>query len=253
MNKELIPTLVLILGLFSGALFYSETVQKPFLALLTFTKTTYHDTVENIQNRIDEHFFQKKSIRSLNRQLEQYNKEHLVLKQLRAQNRDLFLANNSSLIGRPGVDLVRVLSYAKFGDNRKLWLQMDDFNSSKVYGVVYNELAAGIVVPSHEQPMALLNGDPKCSYAVFVGERRAPGIIHGNNSDTLTVKFIPTWIPIHKGDEVITSGLDNLFFYGLQVGKVLSVTLSQGYQSAIIKPYYLADQPNYFHVIKQLR
>jgi len=250
MNKELISTLVLIAGLFGVTLYYSETVQRPFRSLLTLTKTAYFDSIESIESTIYEHFYQKETIALLTQQLKEYRKEHLVFLQLKAHSRDLFKANHSNFGINSNVELVRVLSYAKFGDNRKLWLQMDDFNSSNTYGLVYNGQAAGIVISAHQQPMALLNGDPKCTYAVFVGGKYAPGIIHGNNSETLVVKFIPTWIPIHKGDEVITSGLDNLFFYGLKVGRVLSVSLSEGYQSAVIQPYYLPDRPNYFHLIK---
>lgn len=253
MNKELFPTLVLIIALFGAALYYFESVQRPFLSLLAFTKETYHETVESIGQTIDEHFAQQETIQELREQLKGYEKNRLTIKQLQAENSALFRANNSTFTTRPDVGLARVLSYSKFGDHRKLWLQMNDFNATKVYGLVYNEIAAGIVVSEHQRPMALLNGDPKSTYAVFVGDKLAPGIVHGNNSDQLLVKFIPTWIPIKTGDEVITSGLDNLFFHGLRVGKVLSVTLSQGYQTALIDPYYKANEPAYFHVIRDIR
>lgn len=251
MNRGLFPTLLLVAGLFGVAIFYNEVAQRPFHAILTFTKSAYFDTVESIEATFNEHFYQKETIKTLTQQLKTYKSEHLLLLQLQNEHKNLLKANESDLILDANVELVRVLSYAKFGDDRKLLLQMDDFNRSRTYGLVYNEQAAGIVVSSNQQPVALLNGDPKCSYAVFVGDKNAPGIIHANNSKNLVVKFIPTWIPIHKGDEVITSGLDNLFFYGLKVGRVLSVTLSEGYQSAEIQPYYLPDQPDYFHLIKQ--
>ena len=157
---------------------------------------------------------------------------------------------DSGRIGK--VTLARTLSYAKFGDMRKVWLEMPDYNASRVYGLVYDDMAAGIVVASRDQPLALLNGDPKSTYAVFVGTTMAPGIVHGRNSDTLVVKYIPTWIRVAEGDEVVTSGMDNLFFRGLRVGTVLSVTLAQGYQSAVIKPYYNAEDPTYFHVITKV-
>jgi len=251
MNRGPLPTLFLIVALFGVALYYDDIVQRPFHAVLAFSKSAYHDTVETIQSTIDEHFAQQATIQELSSQLKHYEQEHLLLTQLRSENRELLRISHSKLASDPNVELVRVLSYAKFGDNRKLLLQMDDFDPSRSYGLVFNDLAAGIAVSSDHQPLALLNGDPKCTYAVFVGKKNAPGIVHGNNSDTLMVRFIPTWISIKQGDEVITSGLDNLFFYGLKVGKVLSVTRSEGYQSAVIKPYHLPDQPSYFHLIKQ--
>jgi rod shape-determining protein MreC len=126
---------------------------------------------------------------------------------------------------------------------------MKDFNTSKVYGLVSGGVSAGIVTFKHDQPMALLNSDYKCSYTVFIGKKRAPGIVHGQNTKEMLVEFIPNWIKLEVGDEVYTSGLDNLFFAGLKVGKVLKITQSQGFQNALIEPYYDVTQPGYFHVI----
>lgn len=252
-NREFVPTLILIFALFGGAYYFSETIQAPFTALLHSAKTTYHDTVEGIHHFIQEHFYQQVTIQDQREALEQCRSDRLLMVQLQQDLAAQRSLQHSKLTSNPKVTLVRSLSYARFGDMRKVWLEMEDFNQSKVYGLVYNDLAAGIVVASQKQPLALLNGDPKSSYAVFVGKNHAPGIVHGTNSDTLTVKYIPTWIPIAVGDEVYTSGMDNLFFRGLKVGKVLSKTLSQGYQSAVISPYYNADDPGYFHVIRAVR
>jgi rod shape-determining protein MreC len=253
MNKELLPALVIIFALFGGALYYFESVQRPFLSLLSHIKLGYHNSVDAVDQAFYVHFDQQYKIEELQARLERYEKDKLVMQQLRSEHAGIVAANNEKLALNPDVDLVRVISYARFGDHRKLWLDMDEFDTGKVYGLVYDGAAAGIVVNANNQPMALLNGDPKSTYAVFVGDKLAPGIVHGNNADELVVKFIPTWIPIKPGDEVITSGLDNLFFHGLKVGKVLSVSLSQGYQNALIEPYYKAMQPDYFHVIRQLR
>lgn len=86
-----------------------------------------------------------------------------------------------------------------------------------------------------------------------IGPNSAPGIAHGNNSQHLVVKFIPSWVEVNVGDEVVTSGLDGLFFKGLKVGKVVSLSKSQGYQNAVVAPYYTAENPNYFHVIMSVR
>ena len=132
---------------------------------------------------------------------------------------------------------------------------MDEYNSSKMYGLIYKENVAGIVINKNNRPLALLTSDPKCSISIYVMDKneRAPGIVHGNSDNQLIAEYIPTWIPIHKGDEVITSGLDNIFFAGLKVGVVTEVKLSQGYQQAIIDPYYKTNKPNYFYVIKETK
>lgn len=175
------------------------------------------------------------------------------MQQMASEVNDLFKANNSALKTNPKVELVRTISYEKFGDLNRIWIDIKDYNASKIYGLTYNELVAGIVVPKNNQPLGLLNRDFQSSYAVYVGSNKAPGIAHGNNAQNLVIKFIPAWFKIHEGDEVITSGLDEIFFKGLKVGRVISVKKSQGYQNAVIEPYYKANDPNYFHMIRKVR
>jgi rod shape-determining protein MreC len=91
------------------------------------------------------------------------------------------------------------------------------------------------------------------SYSVYIGNDKAPGIAHGNNDKNIIVSFIPGWFTLNVGDEVVTSGLDNIFFKGLKVGKVLSVTTVQGYQNAVVAPYYRPNEPNYFHIIRRVK
>lgn len=253
MNKERLGILLLFLALFGGALYSSTALQGPFLSLLNSVKSGYHHLVTSVEDAIDEHFLQQSTIRRLRDELEKYEESHLILHQVATELNQLFAENNSSFKARPNVSLVRTISYANFGDTNKVWLDMEDFNASKVYGLVHKELVAGIVVAKHERPLALLNGDPKSSYAVYVGKNRAPGIAHGKNAKELIVEFIPTWIEIEPGDEVVTSGLDRLFFAGLKIGRVRSVKQSEGYQNAVVEPYYDSSNPGYFHVIKSIR
>ncbi len=251
MNKELIGILVLFIALFTGALYYSGGVQGPLISLLHTVKNSYYDSVAFISESIEEHFNQQQAIMRLRNEAERYKESHLMLHQFASQLNALHRENRSQLRLSPDVDLVRAISYAKFGDMNKVWIQMSDFNSSRVYGLTHQGYTAGIVVEKNAKPLALLNSDPKSSYAVYVGSDNAPGIVHGTNSDTMVVKFIPTWMSINEGDEVITSGLDKLFFTGIKVGKVLSVKRSQGFQSAVIKPYLPSTMPDYFHLIKR--
>lgn len=175
------------------------------------------------------------------------------MQQMASEIDDLYKANKSELTTDPKVELVRAISYQKFGDLNRVWIDVRDYNASKIYGLTYNEMVAGIVVPQNNKPLGLLNRDIQSSYAVYVGKKRAPGIAHGNNAKNLVVKFIPAWFRIEEGDEVVTSGLDKIFFKGLKVGRVLSVKKSQGYQNAVIEPYYESNDPSYFHMIKNIR
>ena len=253
MNKELFSFLFLFLLLFVGAFYYTDTIQEPIKSTLNTIKKNYNSATEYIQNNIDKHIFQAQTIEELKEKLHTYEKNHLVMRQLAQNLNNLYKENNSSLTMNPHVELVRTISYSNFGDFNKIWIDVKDYNASKIYGLVYKELVAGIVIPRNKRALALLNKDIKSSYSVFVGPELAPGIAHGNNAKNMVVEFVPTWYNIKVGDEVITSGLDNIFFRGLKVGKVISVTSSQGYQDVIVDPYYTQTNPNYFHIIKRLR
>jgi len=253
MNKEVLGIFLLFAALFGTALFFSTGLQKPILSLTNSIKSSYHNTTASISQSYDEHFAQQKSIIALRKELALYEESHLLLHQVATELNALFVENNSSFKVNPNVELVRTISYVKFGDINKVWIDTPPFDPDKVYGLIHKENVAGIVIMKDGRPMALLNGALKSSYAVYVGENQAPGIVHGLNSKDLIVEFIPTWIKIKVGDEVVTSGLDNLFFPGLKVGTITSVQQSQGYQNAIIKPYYNASNPDYFHLIKNIR
>ena len=253
MNKSLLSFFSIFIVLLMGTLYYTNIIQKPFISALNSIKTNYFNSIEFIEKQIDKHFFQAQEIESLQEKLEKYENNHLVMQQLASEINDLYTQNKSTLKLNPNVELVRSISYQKFGDLNKIWLDIKDYNSSKIYGLTHKELVAGIVIPKNGRPLGLLNKDIKSSYAVFVGDEKAPGIAHGNNGEDLIVKFIPAWFNIQEGDEVTTSGLDDVFFKGLKVGTVLSVTKSQGYQNAVIKPYYKANDPSYFYMIKKVR
>jgi rod shape-determining protein MreC len=253
MNKGLLGFFSLFIALLTGALYYTNTIQAPLINALNNIKVSYHNLNELVSDNIDMHFLQASKIQSLKIQLENYENNHLIMQQLSSEINDFFALNKSKLLTNPNIELIRSISYQKFGDLNRIWLEINDYNSSKIYGLSYKEKVAGIVIQKDGKPLGLLNKDIKSTYAVYIGKKKAPGIAHGNNSKNLIIKFIPAWFTLKVGDEVITSGLDNIFFKGLKVGRVISVTTSQGYQNAIIEPYYKANNPNYFHIIKSVK
>lgn len=251
MSKK--ASLLFLALLFAGAIFFSDRLQSPILSLLTRINTVWLDLTGFIADTYDEHLNQRNEIIRLRADLESYRQAHLVSHEMATEFNALLRENNASFRPSPAVTLVRSRSYADMGDFNKLWLDFPDFNRSKLYGLVYHETAAGIVTERNGRPLAMLNGDTQCTYAVSVGPYRAPGIIHGLSGDTMLVEFIPSWIAVSVGDEVVTSGLDQLFFYGIRVGKVLSVELHGGYQNAVVQPYFVSSMPDYFHVITKVR
>ena len=253
MNKELFSYFFVLIALLVGALYYNNAIQSPIISSLNTLKTNYHTSRHYISDSIDKYFFQASEIEELKEKISHYEKNHLVMQGLATEIHDLYKLKSSTLQTKPNIELVRTISYEKFGNFNRLWLEVPEYNSSKIYGLTYKEFVAGIVINKNTRPLALLNKDIKSAYSVYVGNESAPGITHGNNNNNLIVNFIPTWFKIMPGDEVMTSGLDNIFIKGLKVGKVLSVTSSQGYQNAIIEPYYKTNEPSYFYMIRSVR
>jgi rod shape-determining protein MreC len=253
MNKNILSFLLLGVLLF-GAFSFNTQVQSSLVGVLNALKINYLDLKQTLQETIEEHFFQASTIHKLHLELQEYKKNQLLLQQLASEINKLYTLSHSPLKNNPEVALVRAISYQEFGNKNRLWIEFADFNTSKVYGLTAKDgLVAGIAVAYDNKPLALLNNDIKSTYAVFVGDEHAPGIAHGNNGVDIVVNFIPAWFSIKVGDEVSTSGLDNLFFKGLKVGKVLQVTSTQGYKSALVRPYYQENDPRYFYLIKRVK
>ena len=252
MNKKALLYFILFLALFFGALVYSPALQSPIISTLNSIKNGYFNITHAIDVAINEHFFQAQHIQKLTKQLHKYERLNLQMQACQSNLKSLIKENNATLAANPNIVLVHATSYQKFGEFNRLWIDVPDYNSSKIYGLLYNNYVAGIVINKYNKPLALLNSDIKSTYAVYVGPKHAPGIAHGNNNKNIVVNFIPAWFTLHVGDEVITSGLDNIFFKNLKVGKVLSVKLSQGYQKAIVSPYFKSNEPDYFYMIKSI-
>jgi len=253
MNKNSLFRILLLAIVMGGVLYFSNLLQSPIIRLTLALKSSYLYAVETVQQSVEEHFDQQQVIIGLRERNQYYEKELLTLHQIADEYQKLLNEQNSTLVTDPGVKLVRAISYVRFGDPHKLWIEMDQFDPKHVYGLLHRGYTAGIIVSNGGRPMALLNGDVKSSYAVNIGTSMAPGIIRGNNGKRLIAEFIPTWIPISVGDEVVTSGLDKIFLSGLKVGKVVSITRAQGYQSAVVEPYIYGNNPAYFHAITQVR
>ena len=253
MNKYRFSLLFFVVAVISGAIYFSPFLQAPFAYLSRSIQLSYLNEVQGFQDSLARHVNQEETIATLQKQNRYYETKLLALHQITRDYQNLLKLEHSSLQTLSSVELVRTIAYVRMGDTNRLWLEMPSFDPSRVYGLLYRGYVAGIVVAKNNAPMALLNGDVKSSYAVSIGSSQAPGIVRGNNARRLIVDFIPTWIPIYVGDEVVTSGLDLIFFSGLKVGKIVSISRASGYQTAIVEPYFYAKNPTYFHVITHVR
>jgi len=228
--------------------------QTPFSNVSNDIKLTYLQVIGALEDFSERYFNQAKTITRLKEENSRLSEEAQLLSAFASEVVTLSNIKRYQKSFAPMLKTVRVVSYAALPDFQKIWIDYADFNASKVYGLIYNNQSAGIVIRSDGQySLALLNGDSKCSYAVYVGEAKAPGIAMGKSSNEMVVRYIPPWLDVKEGDEVVTSGLDNIFFAGVKVGKVTRVTHLNAYKEATVEPYYDSLQPDYFYLIETTR
>ncbi|MDD3462200.1 MAG: rod shape-determining protein MreC [Sulfurospirillaceae bacterium] len=209
--------------------------------------TYFFNIKEAFSNKINEHFAQQEEILKLRAENQKIQKSALLSIAFAGKLNELLRENNVSKYA-PDVELVRAISYANLDNYDRIWVDFKDFNASKIYGLLHQGNAAGIVVQSDGNPLALLLRDPKCIYSVYIGKDRIPGIAFGNKKEVL-VKYIPIWTNPKEGDEVFTSGLDNIFFDGVRVGVIESIAEDGTAKTAVIKPHVKVSTPAYVHVI----
>ena len=193
-------------------------------------------------------------------ELNAFQNQSLQIKKLKNENR--FLKNKiaylnsvvyncrdfKKLIKDSNLTLSKTISYASLPDFSMIYI---DYKPKGKFpkGLVYNNLAAGIVVKSAgDYSLALLNSNKKTSYTVYIldGNNSVPGIFYGKID---TIKYIPKFKTVKKGDLVITSGLDGIFYKGAKVGVVENIKETNLYKEAKIKLFYNDLEPNYFYVV----
>ena len=228
---------------------YGSNIRGIFIKNTNSIISTYLDIKTSIEQSVTEHFVQQKEIKKLriaNRNLENSAE---VLSAFASKLNDVLKINEIEEY-KPKVKLVRSIAYINLNDYYKVWIDYEDFNSSRIYGLLNRGSSAGIVVQKDGNPMALLLGDPKSIFSVFVGVNKIPGVVMGKKNE-VRVKYIPLWMNPQEGDEVTTSGLDGIFFGGVRVGVVTKVIKEELSKTAIIEPYSKISVPSYYHVIEK--
>lgn len=199
-------------------------------------KYSIFTTTGDVSAFIDSHIDQSNKILSMQKEIEQL-KEKLV------ENEELQKSLKSIPLDVPyknsNISRALAYSYASLANYNKIWLKAENkkLSSDKLYGLLKNDAVVGIAKVTKDGLLGLLNGNARTSYSVIIGIEKAPGIVVSNGENSIKVNFIPNWLEIKKGDEVVTSGLDGIFFEGIKVGVVESVEDAYGYKIAYVRPY----------------
>ncbi len=176
MNKFKFIFLIVLFVIIS--LKYGGTVRGVFSQNTNSVIALYLEIKTSIEQSVSEHFAQQKEIKELRIANKKLENSAEVLSAFAVKLNDMLKINDIEEY-EPKVKLVRSIAYANLNDYYKVWIDYKDFNSSRIYGLLDKGNSAGIVVQKDGNPMALLLGDSKSIFSVFVGDEKIPGVVIG--------------------------------------------------------------------------
>ncbi len=230
-----------------GFIFLFFIFRNELIDLFNFIKLNVIEIQTSISNEINSIKNQSIKIKSLTKENLKLREKIAYLNSLLYNCKDL---NKLKYIKDSNLILTKTISYAKLPDFSEIYI---DYNpkGKLPQGLVYNNLAAGIVAKKvGDYSLAYLNSNKNTSYTVYILDKNSsiPGIFYGKID---TIKYIPKFKTIKKGDLVITSGLDGIFYKGAKVGIIENIKQTNLYQEAKVKLFYNNLEPSYFYVVKR--
>ena len=247
MSRNLILSIILLIT--SITYFYQKETSSFLVTITHMVKKSFYDTYDYFEEIITLHTNQVETIKSL-------REDNIKLQKIATQNiflqfelNNLLVANNLKPI-HTNTSVYRFSSYNNLKNSNKFYVEFSDYSSEKTYGLIQDNIAIGIIINHKNKPTALLNADKNCNYSVYIGDENSLGITSGYNNDyKLLVDFIPNKSKINIGDLVRTSGLDQLFMPGFEVGKVIKIEQNIGYKSVLVEPSIVPDTSKLFYTL----
>ena len=219
----------------------------------THAKASYGELLTSISHTYNQYFAQSVALEKFYAK-EKSNTDYKILyhttkSELQALKKELALIDLNTT---HETLLVGSTSYLELNDFSKIVLDYR-FTVNKIYPLLtLDGYAAGIVRIENGFGIAYLNPNEKANYAVSIGTIEAPGITTGyDEKGRLLVRYIPKWFNLHLGDEVVTSGFDGVFPYGIRIGKVVAQKDNLHTKMAIIEPYSDGIGKKYFYLLKE--
>ena len=245
--------IIIILLLILGVLLTrnDERITDTLLNVINPIKQNYKAFTQEIEDKGHSYLFQKESIEKLSKENRILRKRLLEQTHYIKQVKDIYdILPQLSKLPVKNISLTSTISYVKLNSFSQIILTKPKGVKEKhLYGLIQENVVAGIAQVHSNQLYGYLTSDSRCRFAVFIGEEKAPGIAIGMEKNIMIVKFIPKWHKIKKGDKVVTSGLDNIFFADLPVGIVTKVDVQSAYKVAYIKTYADIFHPKVFCLI----
>jgi len=255
MKTRLIVIVVLVLVLAVLLTRNDERISDTLLGIINPIKQRYKNLTDNLNAKTHSYIFQKESIEKLSRENRILRKRLLEQKHYIHQVHDIYeVLPKLASLPTHNISITQTISYVKLNSFSQIILtKPKGLLPNKLYGLIQNQVVAGTAIVHNNQLYGYLTSDRKCRFSVFIGKEKAPGITMGDKNNEMIVKFIPKWHKIKVGDKVVTSGLDDIFFENIPVGKVTKVDLQSSYKVAHIKTYDDIFHPNTFFLINDAK
>ncbi|MEA3354071.1 MAG: rod shape-determining protein MreC [Campylobacterota bacterium] len=249
MNKSYILFFSILFITFLYIFNVEKIITNQFSALTNSISTTYLNLFIKFESALNKYFDQLNYIDQLTTQNEK-NQYYKTMYMIKSNELNQTLKENNE-INLP-FDKTKVLYYNNFYDNSKVILDTELPPKDRIFALITQDgNSAGIVLNKEDKSVSLLNNNKKCNYTVFIGENNAPGITSGmTNEGLLIIKHIPIWKKINIKDKVITSGMDNIFPFGINVGTVVSIENMSDTKQVLIKPFADLYKNRIFYIYK---
>jgi rod shape-determining protein MreC len=230
-----------------------ESFQEKFALLTLPIKESYLEINNTFMEYLDKYLNQAKSIELL-------KDENLLLRKYLYQQKinliQLSQLNQSSEVrfnNFNNILHIQTISYKKLNDFSQIYLTKgEELEEDKIYGLIQKNVVAGIALKEGGPLKGILLSNPTCQFSTFIGEQKTPGIAKGIDEESIEINFIPKWSKIKVGDQVVTSGLDNIFLPDIPVGEVTNILTQSTYKTAIVKTYADILHPNFFYLVKEV-
>ncbi len=249
----IIILLLLVLGVLLTR--NDDRITNTLLNIINPIKQNYKALTQELEDKGQSYLFQQESIERLSKENRILRKRLLEQTHYIKQVKDIYeVLPRLSKLPVHNIALTSTISYVKLNSFSQIILtKPKGLHKQKIYGLMQDSVVAGIARLKNNQLYGYLTSDPQCRFAVFIGKEQAPGIAIGLEKNRMIVKFIPKWHKIKKGEKVVTSGLDNIFFANLPVGIVTKVEVQSAYKVAYIKTYADIFHPQVFFLIEDAR
>lgn len=253
MKSRVLFVLLLLVALFVMVSQKNPATHNAILAFINPIKQLYRQLTQEVEDRSKSYIFQKESIEKLTRE-NKVLKKYLLDQTLYLQQVNTLYQKLPSLEKLPykSITLVDTISYVKLNSFDEVLLTTPKKNTlveNKVYGLIQNNTVGGTAVLRGGNLYGYLGANARCTFSVFIGKNRTPGIIQGVDKESMLIKYIPKWANIKAGDRVETSGLDGIFFANIPVGSVESVKVENSYKTAYVKSFSDTLHPDFFFLI----